>query len=193
MIDRLGLYDTIFTDPKQDIKSSIVNEDWFRAYDLLSRILNEPEHAHLRTIRSILIPTSGDVYLSWLLCAIAPWVLCVQETEIVGSLPTTTKTPPLIAVTVAREGMKIENKSINVIKNGVMHYDDITCSINSSSDSVAAPSVSGKRKYAPSDREELGMQIRGWGVHWRSSTVLSLLVNSMKTGTGTGEKIDNHR
>ena len=186
LIDRLNLYDTIFTDPNQDMTSSPNLENWHKAYELLAKITGEPKDPALRIVRSILIPTNEDAYRSWLLCAIVPWVPFVQDAKSSNNLHSATNTAPVVAVHIAREGLKIEKKSTSIIKNGVLHLGSIIHCIETCSDVTVALALSGKRKHEPSVRETLGMQIRGWGTYWRNGIMLAMLVQAVYTEGETG-------
>ena len=187
MIDRLGLYDTVCTDPRQKVPSRVEHKDWHKAYDLLYKVLNEPENPSIKVLRSILTSTSDDVYHSWLLCTVVPWVPPIQGAETCDDFTSVAKAPLPLAVIVAREGLKIENKSMSIIKNAVLQIKSISLSIDTSLENVTIPSTGGKRRPESSDREDLGMRIREWGTCWRNSTMLAMLVEAMHVSGGSGK------
>ncbi|MCJ1477732.1 CCA tRNA nucleotidyltransferase, mitochondrial [Lambiella insularis] len=181
LIDRLALYNTVFTDPNQSSQLIVDTTSWSKSYHQLSQITGYVHTSastlgSLQTVKKILVNDDHDLYLAWLLCALTPWAK--TENPAIQK-PGAKRNPPMAAV-VAREGLKVENRSTNVIKDAMVHLPEIVASkaaISTESQSVSIPM---KRKQASLSREGLGMAIRRWGRHWRSSVLVALLTEVME-------------
>ncbi|KAL8765399.1 MAG: hypothetical protein Q9209_007505 [Squamulea sp. 1 TL-2023] len=79
LIDRLGLYKTIFTIPDGESgPSTEILSQWQKAYDCLRAFVDAETNGDdtgnaVSTIRSILMSNPKDIYSMWLLCAFVPW------------------------------------------------------------------------------------------------------------------------
>ena len=187
LLDRLGLYGTIFTNPNQRQIQSVNTSTWKTAYDQLAQIMNPtdkvaPKHTSHETIKTVLISSNQESYLAWLLCAVSPWATVENPVQPKGN----GKPPPPIAMVVAREGLKADNKSCDVIKDAVSHYQQVIASKDALPREVST-TLPSKRKQDVLSREILGMSIRQWGANWRSTTMLAILVEVMGAGTETGK------
>ncbi len=187
LIDRLGLYNTIFTNPTIDHFDLISTENWALAYDQLLAIVQtvsdkDDASGSLALILEVLLPDSEHIYLAWLLCALVPWARAVP------GIPekTKAKSPPTVAATVAREGIKANNIETKIIENAVIYLPDILTTREVVNDQEAATTSLLKRKQHSVLREAQGMAIRRWGVHWRSSVMYTLLVEVMDTKEAIG-------
>ena len=176
-IDRVGLYETIFTDPANPAIATASTTNWYRAYDLLAEVLSERDSTlspPLSLIRSSLV-SEGDVFLAWLLCALSPRSLPSS-----GDYVPAKRQPKTLAALVAREGLKVDNKNRDSIDASALHLAeiiDLKCLINQSNEEFHNPSD--KRKREPISREDLGMKIHDWGSSWRNSVLLAIFVESM--------------
>ena len=136
----------------------------------------------MQVIREILLTETERIFLAWLLCSLTPWarinVFNIHKPE---------SRPLPIAAVVAREGLKLDNKSLSIVKNSVLHFDDIVASKLASSNKFQASAIPMKRKRNVLTRDRLGMSIRRWGTNWRSSVVFALLVQSMEAEHEVGE------
>ncbi|MCJ1250461.1 CCA tRNA nucleotidyltransferase, mitochondrial [Trapelia coarctata] len=180
LIDRLGLYNTIFTDPSQTRAGFVDTSKWKRACDHLSYLLGDivadkELNSALQTIRGTLVASSQDAYLVWLLCALTPWT---KVKDLVKGNTNTKKSLPMAAA-VAREGLKADNKSINVIKDAVLHYEEVIASKDALANEARSVPIPTKRKQPALSREGLGMSVRRWGPHWRSTVIYAMLVESL--------------
>ena len=187
-IDRLRLYDVIFTDPSTNKLLEVETLTWSRAYDQLFHILQEsdtdtPKQRDMKVIREILLTKTERVFLAWLLCSLAPWA----RTKASESQKFMAKSPSPIAAVVAREGLKLDNHSLSIIKNSVLHLDDIIASKVAASYEKQDLAIPTKRKRSPLTRERLGMSLRRWGMEWRSNVIFALLVQSMEAEHESGE------
>lgn len=173
-IDRLGLYNSIFLDPSQ--KRSVFPETvaWSKAYSILPAVVQGQASPALKGLASTLLAAENDIFLAWLLCALAPWTTLMtprQYTPKKGQ-------PKTSAALVAREGLKVDNKNKDVVDKAASRLPRVISLKNSvikASDELG----SAKRKRECVSREELGMQLRDWGASWRSSVVLAMLVELM--------------
>ena len=91
-----------------------------------------------------------------------------------------------MAAVVAREGLKVDNKSFDVIKDAVTHYSQVIASKDALPREICT-TLPSKRKQEVLSRENLGMSIRQWGANWRSTTMFALLVEVMGTGNEKGK------
>lgn len=187
LIDRLGLYDTIFTDPRRDEFDSVDTSSWNKAYDGLQEIMAVGDGVAngcdpLGTIRSTLLRNSDDKYLPWLLCCFTPWS---RVKTAVPDIPVG-KAPIPLAATVARKGIKADNKVMKLVDGAVNNLHEITAS----KDAIAgldAPNTSPlKRKFDSTGRDDLGMSIRRWGPQWRNHAMYAILVGLMEVEDDTG-------
>ena len=184
LIDRVGLYNTIFTNPTVGHFALADTEHWYLAYDQLLAIDQTPlkkddANPSLALIREILLRDSQQLYLAWLLCAFVPWAQATPE----AFKKPNAKATPTVAATVAREGIKTDNTDTKIIDNAVTSLSDIL-RIRSTLDvgkDVTTSSL--KRKRESDTREAQGVALRRWGAHWRSSVIFALLVE-VKEATG---------
>lgn len=137
----------------------------------------------LQNIRDILLASSQDAYLAWLLCALTPWAKAKDPGK--GNINIKKNLP--MAATVAREGLKVDNKNISVIKDAILHYEEIIASKDALSNETQWVLNSTKGKQPALSREGLGMAIRRWGPHWRNSVMLSILVEVMDMEEDVGK------
>ena len=188
LIDRLGLYDTIFTDPTQDTVMSHNIQTWHRAYDQLSKILDEPNSSQISSLRSILLESDLAVHLAWLLCAILPWL---HTPKPIASTSKVKKWPVSAAATVMREGLKADNDIVHIIDDAFRDLDEIIGVKQAWVNEPCANYAPAKRKHEDvRTRGELGLAIRRWGQrknsHWQSSVVCAMLFEIMENDTEEG-------
>ena len=151
-------------------------DQWSRSYEVLLRITKAIVPGYegpweYQLIRQVLIRDNEELYLSWLLGALVPWA--AVEPPVAENR--STKSRPPLASTVAREGLKCKNKIVSVVRDAVLHMGEISMFKDAV---IIDPQSSGpslKRKPGRADRGVLGMAIRRWGPHWRSSVMFGLL------------------
>ncbi len=137
--------------------------------DLIKSDLNEEVEADVdkATVRRTLIRGLDDAYHTWLLAGILPWA------RIEGRPPSGTgKHPPPIAATVAREGLKADNKILRIIQGALIHTAEIAAFKNM----VVQGQAEGESMTVGPSRDVLGMAIRRWGQDWRMHAMLALLL-----------------
>ncbi|MCJ1257820.1 CCA tRNA nucleotidyltransferase, mitochondrial [Lignoscripta atroalba] len=178
LIDRLGLYSTIFTDPTNTDLPSVSTMNWSTAYGQLYELTkagtsNDLTTSALCSIKSMLLRNREETYLAWLLSTLVPWA----GVPIIASRDPCAKVPPQVAVTVVRQGLKTENKVTKVVEGAFLHRTEISgCKDAPIGEELPATSYK-KRRHGPLSRENLGMSIRRWGPHWRSSAIFAILVD----------------
>lgn len=187
LIDRLGLYDTIFTDPRRVECDSIDTSSWNETYDGLQEIMAVRDVGAkgcdpLGTIKSTLLRSSDDNYLAWLLCSFTPWS---RVKTAVPDIPMG-KAPRPLAATVAREGLKADNKVMKLVEGAVNNLHEITASKDAIAGSDVPTTSPLKRKLDSTSRDDLGMSIRRWGPQWRNHAMYAILVGLMEAEDETG-------
>lgn len=171
LIDRLGLYAAIFTDPNGERLPQVDTSNWRNAYNCLDLILSNesPGSIHKLLIRS---PESLD--LAWILAALSPWVsLGSPPQQIQGK-----RTLPFATIA-ARGGIKCNNKICDLVTGASRHVNEII-------DVKAAVLAKEPGIY---ERDTLGMKIRRWdanGGQWKLHVILAVLVESMMSDVTTG-------
>lgn len=166
LIDRLGLYSTIFTDPTSPGNPAPTTTNWAIVYTCLNELKSNETPG---SIYQSLVRSYDAKYLSWVLAAITPWsqMPLPQPAKPGGKLP-----PPL-GTTVVREGLKCETKLCNVVTGAFRHHEEIT---------ALKDAIVEKKEYT-SKRDTVGMTIRRWdaqGGHWRLQALFALLVEVLK-------------
>ncbi|KAL8789282.1 MAG: hypothetical protein Q9213_001205 [Squamulea squamosa] len=178
LIDRLGLYGTIFTIPDSEAGPSAETlSHWQKAYDGLRAFVNAETNVYdtgnaVPTIRSILMSNLKDVYSMWLLCAFVPWAKVSHTAQKTNAR---TSQPAAIA---AREGIKADNNSVRLIENAAAHRSHIIAVKNEAIKEEPSTTSPLKRKYENVSRQEQGMAIRRWGPNWRCSVMYAILTET---------------
>jgi tRNA nucleotidyltransferase (CCA-adding enzyme) len=164
LIDKLGLYHAIVTDPSQSGLPQPDIRRWHIAYDCLDELIRT------RTPGSIcdqLIRGHDATYFSWNLATMSPWMRIEEQLDHTRKA----NTPPLIAQ-VAREGFKSVNKLTSVIVASRRHLAEI----------LALKKAVVERSDFIYERDRFGMAIRRWeaqGGMWRLQVLNAILVNAM--------------
>jgi tRNA nucleotidyltransferase (CCA-adding enzyme) len=174
LIDRLDLYNTIFTNPKGDQHSRVGTKDWRLAYDSLQDLAKvdwkENERSpHLHTIAAVLLRNPEDLYLAWAMSCFVPWARA--DPHALGS-----KRPTTLAAIAAREGIKADNKLVKIINDAVLELGHVIKVKDSGIPETTSSTSPLKRKDQSSIREFLGKAVRHWGPRWRSIVIYALLV-----------------
>jgi len=176
LLDRLGLYNTIFTDPGNR-EGSVVNTDrWSGAYDLLFVVCifepNKPSNSSpLKRLKEILVRNANDTFSAWMLTCFVPWA------RVSPKLPEkpSSKKPLSSASLAAREGIKADNKICKIVDDSVLNLPKVI-GLKDIANAEAEPAHSHlKRKHNSVGREVYGQAIRGWGSDWRGIVMYALL------------------
>ena len=180
LIDRLGLYNDIFTDPTNAKCKLVDTANWHRAYNQLRVMINAGSY---KTIESILLRSPEDLYHAWILTCFVPWAR-----EPPKSPQKSHKRPMTAAGLVAREGIKAENRIYKLVDDAVSDLQDIVEMKDALGHEGQTTNIPLKRKQgarAESQREMQGWAIRKWGSNWRSSAMYALLTEVAETKTAT--------
>ena len=180
-VDRLGLYDTIFTDPAQQETVMPDTKGWYRVYSLLPAILQREGSQKLSALATTLVVRECEVYWAWLLCALTPWAPLVTRSQYTPRKGQ----PKTFAALVAREGLKVDNKAKEVIDQAMSRLPEVI-SIKDRAAETQVGESSTKRKRDPLTREELGMLLYQWGASWRSSIFLAVFVELVQAKADSG-------
>ncbi|KAF2750526.1 tRNA nucleotidyltransferase [Sporormia fimetaria CBS 119925] len=168
LIDNLGLYDTIFTDPTRELGPP-PNPDWFgTAYRNFHAMLS-PSTDSASLISEILIRNEEERYLGWICAALMPWADAPMVPH-----PKRTQKPYYAAHVVAREGFKAPNKIADIITVSQQNGEEIRRLVEGCYRQVKRPNTSKSGEDCIS-RDVLGMAIRRWGASWRTEVLWSFL------------------
>ncbi|KAL9607269.1 MAG: hypothetical protein Q9167_007805 [Letrouitia subvulpina] len=184
LIDRLALYETIFSTFESSSTGSPRVENWNSAYEQLKRLLifesNQQEKMDLPdnsigVIRQILTGNPQDFYHFWLLSALVPWArVAPSTTSGKGS-----KAKEAAAAIAARTGIMANNAVLQIIRAAASSVEDII-NVKEAANREQVSSPSERRILVP---ETQGMAIRRWGSSWRSSVLYALLTQVTETDT----------
>ncbi|KAG9234058.1 hypothetical protein BJ875DRAFT_462667 [Amylocarpus encephaloides] len=168
IIDRLGLYNMIFTDPTTEELNSPETTTWQVVYDCLDRLSRNETPG---PIYKSLVRSEDAEYSAWILAALTPWLSIPQPKNPTGG----TKAGPLLATAVAREGIKCNNKISDNVAAAFRNYREII---------TLRDAIEAKEPYTK-ERDTLGMQIRRWdfqGKNWRLQILLAIFVEVLQKG-----------
>lgn len=165
LIDRLGLFHTVFTDPSRPDMPKPDIANWKAAYECLDALAVKKAPG---SIYDILVRSEESAYFAWVLAALTPWELLPDMApQKPGKLPI-----PL-ATLAGREGIKAPNKLSDLITEAHRHR----LSILELKDAVH------KKEPCVTERDCFGMAIRGWdsrGGPWHLQVLYALLVEVME-------------
>ena len=164
LIDRLGLYSTIFTDPTAKSTPIPDSSKWHIIYKCLEVLESNKTPG---SIYQSLVRSEDARYLAWILATLTPWSAVPDpQPEKVGA-----KLPLPFATNVAREGIKADNKICSVVTAAFRNYNDI----------IKLQIAVGRKEDAfIHERDTLGMMIRKWdsmGGQWKVQVLFALLVD----------------
>ncbi|ESZ95202.1 hypothetical protein SBOR_4433 [Sclerotinia borealis F-4128] len=166
LIDRLGLYSTIFTDPIAGDVPVPDTSNWRIVYDCLEQMKSNetPDSIYKSLVRS-----DDAKYIAWVLAALTPWsaIPPAQATKPGG------KAPPPYGALVAREGLKGDSKLCNMVAGAFKQHAEIT---------ELKDAIKRNDSYIH-QRDTIGMMIRKWdsqGGHWKLQVLFALLVEASK-------------
>lgn len=164
LIDQLGLYPTIFTDPTIKTPPVLNPSHWHFTYNCLALLEsnNTPGSIYQSLIRS-----DDAKYLAWILASLTPLsAISNSQLDEVG-----TRLPLPYATNVAREGIKADNKVCSVVTGAFRNYREII---------KLKDAIKRKDSYV-TERDTLGLMIRKWdysGGQWKVQVLFALLVES---------------
>ena len=188
LIDHLGLYNEIFTDPTDADCKLVDTADWHRAYDLLGAIIKagsegaaSPES--YKAISSILLRSAEDIYHAWILTCFVPWAREPPKS------PKKSPNRPITAASLAaREGIKAENKIYRLVDDAASYLQEIVekkGTFNREDQTTTLPLKQKQGANNQVQRQMQGLAIRKWGANWRSSVMYAVLTETTETKTET--------
>ncbi|KAF2129557.1 tRNA nucleotidyltransferas-like protein [Dothidotthia symphoricarpi CBS 119687] len=168
LIDRFGLYQTVFTDPTRELPCKPDTEYFQPAYDFVQSVLQKNDGIPA-AIHDTLLRDRDEQYLAWICATVVPW----------ADAPTVPHHKPLQrpffpAYLVAREGFKAPNKVCDVIAASLTNSEEIHKLVFQCAKGLRQPNT-----MSPSDdptaRDTLGMAVRRWGSTWRTQVLFNMI------------------
>ena len=164
LIDDLGLYSAIFTDPSIQESPSPSTMAWKKGYGCLKYVTEEPMFAGLR---DTFLHLRYDLFLSWVAAAIVPWESVITEDSAKRA-----KSQLVPVARIAREGLRADNKTCDVLAAAHQNRPEIM--------SLKAAVL--ERAPMMNERDLFGMAIRRWEArdcHWKVQVVFAMLHEAM--------------
>ncbi|TVY54405.1 CCA tRNA nucleotidyltransferase, mitochondrial [Lachnellula cervina] len=165
LIDRLGLYQFVFTDPTVQNIPIPSTTNWHFAYDCLE-VLKSNETPG--SIYNSLVRSEDAKFIAWVLAAAAPWA----DVPLPQPIKTKTKLPLPFGTLVVREGIKATSKVCDVVTGAFRNFVELT---------GLRDAIKRNDGYVH-ERDTIGMSIRRWdsqGKNWRLQVLLAILVEAM--------------
>ncbi|KAH8594489.1 hypothetical protein B0O99DRAFT_625062 [Bisporella sp. PMI_857] len=160
LIDRLRLYNTVFTDPTREGPTPD-SSHWGIAYNCLETLRRNSTPG---SIYEILVRSEDAKFQSWVLAALVPWANIIK-TPRVGAKAA--ENEPYI-VDVARRGIAMDSKTCTVASGAFKNRSEIT----DLKDSIK------RGDTWIHERDTVGMMIRSWKADWKLHTLFALLVEA---------------
>ena len=170
MIDRTGLYPTIFANLQDDVHADTTT--WPLAYNTLEELLHpaadnsEEFKAIINRVRSALVRDESEAYYAWLIAALAPWIDVPDRTS---------KTKPNAprSVEVARDSLRADNKTNGILRGASKNWKSIV--------SVKSGHIKSDLDGTPAEiRQHIGLHLRTWNKDWRLCLVAAILQEAMQ-------------
>ncbi|RDW79193.1 tRNA adenylyltransferase [Aspergillus mulundensis] len=167
VIDRLHLYPIIFANYQDDAAPDC--STWSLGYDALNRLLfSADESGAVGRVRALLVRDSLETYYAWTIAAFAPWSAIPPRIQ--GTKPTVPRMGEA-----ARDGLRADNKMINILKQAAAHWRIVI--------DVKTALVENQMQGTPAEiRQQVGLHIRSWTADWKFCVLLSLLQEIMQGG-----------
>jgi tRNA nucleotidyltransferase (CCA-adding enzyme) len=168
LIDRFGLYRTVFTDPTRELPSDPDTGLFQPSYDFVEKAIvgrNEIPAA----IKDTLIRDSDEEYLAWICATVMPWADAPTVPH-----PKPTQRPLFTAYLVAREGFKAPNRVCDVIAASLGHGEEIRAMVANCAKGLRRPDTINPNNDA-TGRDTLGMALRRWGPTWRTQVFFNIV------------------
>ncbi|CAN9208447.1 unnamed protein product [Alternaria sp. RS040] len=168
LIDRFGLYRTVFTDPTRELPSDPETAYFKLAYDFAESAVMK-DASLPSTISETLLRNEEEKYLAWICATMMPWV---DAPTIPHQKPL--QRPYFAAYLVAREGFKAPNKICDVIASSLSNSEEIRSVVAQCAKGLGRPDTINPTNDATA-RDTLGMAIRRWGSTWRTQVFFNLV------------------
>jgi tRNA nucleotidyltransferase (CCA-adding enzyme) len=167
LINRFGLYRTVFTDPTRSLPSDPDATLFEPAYDFVQSVISGQEDTPI--IGDTLLRDADEKYIAWICATVMPW----------ADAPTVPHHKPLQrpffpAYLVAREGFKAPNKISEVIAASLSNSEEIRTTVAQCTKGLRRPDTINPAND-PTGRDTLGMALRRWGSTWRSQVFFNLV------------------
>ncbi|SPQ20034.1 79a3734a-e755-468a-81e1-d06ecea612e2 [Thermothielavioides terrestris] len=170
LLDRLGLYHAVFTNPGREDMPKPDATAWKTAYECLALLEANKTPG---SIYDLLVTGEEARYYAWSLATLTPWEQLPDDPPMKSGKPA----PPLPAQA-AREGFKAPNKLCDLITAAHRHRHAI----------LELRDVVRDRREGLHERDRFGMAIRDWdtrGGHWRLQVLFAVLVDvEVRVGMG---------
>jgi hypothetical protein len=180
LIHRLGLYETVFTDPTREIEYSPDIEFLKTTYDFVAELDSVPE------VSNILVRNAEEKYLAWISAAVMPWA----DAPLLPP-PKPLGRPQYITGLVAREGLKAPNKISDVVVASLRNAEDIRKIKDDCYTFIKYPHRKQTGEHVAA-ADTLGMAIRRWGPSWRSQVLFSLLYEICTGAISRGTTLESY-
>ncbi|KAK4134183.1 poly A polymerase C-terminal region-like protein [Trichocladium antarcticum] len=162
LIDRLGLYHSVFTDPNRPDMPKPDTTLWKTAYECLAML----EACKIPgAIYDLLVTSEEARHYAWSLATLTPWEQLPDDPPLKSG-----KAAMPLPTQAAREGFKAPNKLSDIVtgahchRAAILEFREMACA----------------RAEALNERGRVGMTIRDWdarGGHWRLQVLFALLVD----------------
>lgn len=144
---------------------------WPLAYNNLAQLLSpkpgQNEFEVLERLHQFLIRDDSSSYYAWMIAAFAPWTSVPARVTTGKQRP-----PPTRPVEVGRDSLRSDNKTLNILRDATLNYEDII----KCKSSLLEHTLNG----TPAEtRQQVGLRIRSWGKDWRLCIVLAMLQEAM--------------
>ncbi|KAK0735682.1 hypothetical protein B0T21DRAFT_402372 [Apiosordaria backusii] len=177
LIDRLGLYHAVFTNPERPDMPKPDISHWNLAYECLFFLENNntPE-----SIWQLLVSTEEARYFAWSLATLTPWEQLPDDPPLKSG-----KAALPLATQAAREGFKAPNKLSDVVTAAHRHRPAI----------LELKAIVDQQKVEMEDRAKFGMAIREWDARavgsWRLQVLYAIMVDVAErtAGSSTREEV----
>jgi tRNA nucleotidyltransferase (CCA-adding enzyme) len=168
LIQRFGLYRTVFTDPTRELPSEPETDLFQPAYELVESILTKQDGVP-SAIPEHLLRNADEQYLAWICATMMPWADAPQVPH-----PKPLQRPYYAAYLVAREGFKAPNKISDIVAASLSHSEEIRSLVAQCAKGLQNPTTVNPSNDATA-RDTLGMAIRRWGSTWRTQVLFNLI------------------
>lgn len=166
LINRFGLYTTVFTDPTRELPADPDTSLFQPAFEFVDSV--NQSRSKDSVIACHLLRNADEQYLAWICATMMPW----------ADAPTVPHQKPLqrpyfSAYLVAREGFKAPNKVCDVVAASLSNGEEIRGLVAQCAKGLQRPDAINPTRDATA-RDTLGMAIRRWGSTWRTQVLFNL-------------------
>ncbi|KAG9243774.1 tRNA nucleotidyltransferas-like protein [Calycina marina] len=160
LMDRLGLYSTVFTDPAREVPIPDSSK-WSIAYNLLSTLKDAETPG---SVYHTLVRSDDAKFQAWILAAIVPWGTVEKpKKEGVKAIENEPYSTDII-----RRGVALDSKLCAMVTGAFRNRTQITDLKN----------AIGRSEPWTNQRDVVGMMIRGWKSDWKLHALYALLVEA---------------